>query len=176
MRKHPVLVAGAALAAALALTWWFSPSLRAQISGLIPPSFNGGETWVIQLQGPGGSSEYTTTGMVRNTVGAVTTSATSGTVTWPGSSSLNSAGAQYRDVITTAACGGTATFNLPAKPFDGQIVEIINGSGSAYTTGCVVATTDGSTIQGTAALGTLAAAAHVEYIYVLATNTWYKKQ
>ncbi len=63
--------------------------------------------------------------------------------------------------------------NLPPLPYDGEIFEIINGSGGAFTQ-CTVAATDGATIVNTATTGALAAGASTEWRYVLATTSWYR--
>jgi hypothetical protein len=165
-----ILVVGAlcALAGALAVAF-------GQIGQLAPLSFSGNEAWSVGALGPGSQSEYATSAMMRNTEGIVTTSSTSGTIAWPGQAAQNSAGAQYKVLVATAACGGTATFDLPPKPFDGQVVIIANGSASAFTTGCVVATTDGSTlVPAGGALSTLAASTSAEWVYQLSNTTWYR--
>lgn len=131
---------------------------------------NGTEAIVAAQGGPGGPSIFLTTGQLRNGMNMQTTASTSGTlsVLTPAISGL----------ISTAACGGAMVVNLPTSPWDGQTVEWVNGTAAtAFTTGCTVATTDGSTITGGAganAVGTLAAGASAEWRYVLSTNTWYR--
>ena len=159
MTKLRALLAGAVIAASAFL-------LGAQAQQLTSRTLTGLETWQVGLGGPGGSSIFVTSGQFRNSQGVTTTALTSGT--------LSSLAPTTATLISTAAAGGTLVVNLPALPFDGQIFEWVNGTGSAFTTGNTVATTDGSTIQGSNATGALAAASSIEFRYVLATNTWYK--
>lgn len=127
-------------------------------------SLGGSETWQVGLGGPGGTSQFVTSAQFRNSQGVTNTAATTGTLTFTTSTA---------SVVWTAASGGAQTINLPPLPFDGEIFEIINGTAGAFTTGSVVATTDGSTVDVTA-IGALAAHSSLEWRFVLATNTWYK--
>lgn len=131
-------------------------------------SISGTATLDTSVGGPGGQIQVTTVSQLRNTRGVTTTALTSGTL-----STLNTSTAA---LISTAA-SVSLTVNLPARPFDGEIFEWINGTaGTAFTAG-TVAVTDGSTIAGGAtptAAGTVAAGASVEWCYVLSTNTWYR--
>lgn len=101
--------------------------------------------------------------MLRATTSYQLTSATSGTVT------MNPL---TERLIFTAASVST-TVNLPPNPPDGMMVEIINGAAGAFTQ-CTAATTDGSTLQGAATTGALAAAGSVEWHYTAASKIWYK--
>jgi hypothetical protein len=155
--KLKALVAGAALAALASL---------AVAQQLTTRSLTGLETWQVGLGGPGGTSQFITTGQMRNSQGVAVTAVTTGTL-----STLTNTTAT---LISTAAAGGTMVVNLPVLPWDGEIFEWCNGAAGAFTTGNTVATTDGSTIQGSNATGALAAASSIEFRYVLSTNTWYK--
>jgi hypothetical protein len=128
-------------------------------------TLTGNESWSVAIGGPGGSSIFTTIAQARNAQGVTTTATTSGTLV------LTTATAT---LISTAAAAGAMVVDLPPTPFDGEIFEWVNGSGSAFTTGNTVATTDGSTIQGSNATLALAAAASIEFRYSIGTNTWYK--
>jgi hypothetical protein len=152
------LLAGAVIAA-FASGWAFGQALTSR-------SLTGLETWAVAIGGPQGPSQFVTSAQFRNSQGVTTTAATTGTL-----STLTSTTAT---LISTAAAGGAMVVNLPALPFDGEIFEWVNGAAGAFTTGNTVATTDGSTIQGSNATGALAAASSIEFRYVLSTNTWYK--
>lgn len=159
MAKLRSLLAGAAIAAlAFTAVLWAQQLTSRTLTGL--------ETWVVAQGGPQGQSQYVTSAQFRNSQGVTTTALTTGTL-----STLTTSTAT---LVSTAAAGGSLVVNLPATPFDGEIFEWVNGTGSAFTTGNTVATTDSSTIQGSNATGALAAAASIEFRYVLATNTWYK--
>lgn len=150
-----MMLVGAALAALATVAW-------GQVSSLFPTSFTGNETWQVAVQGPGGTSEFVTTAMLRNTTGVTTTAQTSGTLVLTSATS---------NLISTAA-SVSLTVDLPPKPFDGQIFEWLNGSGGAFTAG-TIAVTDGSTIVNGSTTGTLAAGASKEWRYSLATTSWY---
>jgi hypothetical protein len=128
-------------------------------------TLTGNEAWQVAIGGPGGSSIFTTIAQARNAQGVTTTATTSGTLVM----TTNTA-----TLISTAAAGGAMVVDLPPTPFDGEIFEWVNGSAGAFTTGNTVATTDGSTIQGSNATLALAAASSIEFRYSIGTNTWYK--
>lgn len=158
MTKLRSFLAGAVIAA-----FAFAAGAIAQ-QNLNNRTMSGNEAIVIAQGGPGGPSLFTTTAQMRNSQGVTTTSQTTGTL-----ASLTTSIASL--VSTTASV--SLTVDLPPQPFDGEIFEWINGAAGAFTAG-TVAQTDGSTIQGSTATGTLAAGASIEFRYVLATNTWYK--
>jgi hypothetical protein len=139
----------------------------AQVSQITSRTLSGSEVVVVANSGPGGASFFAPTGQLRNAQNTITSAATSGTV----SSLTNTNVASF---ISTAACGGAMTVNLPATPWDGEIFEWVNGSGGAFTTGCVVATTDGSSIVNGAGVTTLGAGVSTEWRYSLGTNSWYR--
>lgn len=152
-------LAGAALTA-LALT--------ALAQQLAPGSFTGTETWVVALGGPGGTSEFVNTAMMRNTQGILT---------FAGGSAItmnnNSA-----DVCLTAQPAAAANITLPPNPFDGQVVEVINCTTSNFATNVfsILANSGGANatlLGGSIALTTLGAGASRELRYSLVTNTWY---
>lgn len=156
MTKLRALLAGAVIAAL-----GFIVGVVAQ--PITSRTLTGNETWQVGIGGPGGPSIFLTTAQTRNSQGVLTTALATGTL------SLTTATASL--VSTTAST--SLTVNLPPQPYDGEIFEWINGAAGAFTAG-TVAVTDGSTIQGSTAAGTLAAAASIEFRYVLSTNTWYK--
>jgi hypothetical protein len=128
----------------------------------IQPSPNGSE---ILLQPSGLGAFPITLNHARATTSYQLSSATSGTVT---------ANALTNRVIFTTATLGSLTLNAPANPPDGSMLEIVNGTGAAFTTGVTLATTDGSTLVGAAASGALAAGASVEWQFTGASKVWYK--
>ena len=130
---------------------------------LAPRSLTGVETWEA-ASGPAGQGFFITSSQVRNSQGVTTTAQTSGTL-----SGLTTTTAS---LVFTAASVST-TVNLPPTPFDGEIFEIINGSGGAFTQ-CTVATTDGSTIVNGATTSTLGTGVSTEWRYVQSTNSWYR--
>lgn len=145
------------------------------LPGLIPTTLNGLETLQVGM-GPslgGGEGMEVTTGQMTNTTRGFTTNVTSGTIQWPvppGFVNANNV-AQYSTIVFTAA-SVSATLNLPPFPFDGQVVEIINGSGSAFTA-LTPATTDGSTLVNTGTYA-LAAGGSAQLYYLKVTNSWYR--
>jgi hypothetical protein len=108
---------------------------------------------------------YVTINQVRNTTGYLLSPAITGTVSL--TSNTN------RAIFNTATLG-TVTLNLPPNPPDGQMAEVVNGTGAAFTTGVTVATTDGSTLVGAASTGALAASGSVEWQYTAPSKIWYR--
>lgn len=148
----------------------------AQISNLTPTSFSGGETIVMAALGPGSEGEYATSGMLRNTTGGTIQAATSGTLTWPvpalgGGYTVSASAAPYSSIVYTGAFSGTQ--NLPAAPFDGQVVELINGNAGSIT--MTTAVTDGATQFPSPCLSaaTITTSSSRQMYYLKATNTWY---
>lgn len=157
MRKY--LLAGAAALACMGAVF-------AQ-QNLNNRAMTGNEAVVVAQGGPGGPSIFASTAQLKNATIPQILAATTGTQTIP----LNSS-----SVFLTGAIG-TITLNLPAAPYDGQIVEFVNGTGTLFAGTATVATTDGSTIVNGAtgnAVSTLAAGASAEYQFVLSTNQWFK--
>jgi hypothetical protein len=130
-------------------------------------NLTGSEVLVAAIGGPGGPSIFVPVAELRNSTGVLTTAATTGTLTTPTNTNVET-------LISTVAAGGAMVVNLPATPWDGEIFAWCNGAAGAFTTGNTVATTDGSTIQGANTTGALAAAACIEFRFVQATSIWYK--
>jgi hypothetical protein len=84
-------------------------------------------------------------------------------------------GPTVSDIILTAQPVAAANISTPILPLNGQILEVINGTTSAFATNVFSIIPSGSqTIQGgSIALTTLGAGASRELRYVLSTNTWY---
>ena len=156
MSRNLTLLAGAAL---------FALAGYAVGQQLAPTSFSGNESWVVAVQGPGGTSEFVTTGIMQNSQGIVTQ-----TLAAPFTMSSNQA-----DLCITAQPASGANITLPASPFNGQIFEVINCTASAFATNVfsIVPNTGQTLLGGNIALTTLAAGASRELRYVLSTNTWY---
>lgn len=121
-------------------------------------------TELVQVNSASSANQnYVLLNTIRNTTGYLLTSSTTGTVA--------PTTAANRVIFTAASV--SATVNLPPNPPDGQMVEIVNGASGAFTQ-CTVATTDGSTLQGTATTGALAASGSVEWQYTAASKIWYR--
>lgn len=153
MRRLLVTVAGVALAAALA---WAQP--------LVPNSWTGNEIFEVQLGGPGGTAAFIQMAQVRNATAAVIAGITTGT--------FNSTNLMNR-IIFGAALTGAVTLNTPPNPFDGEMMEVVNGTGVAFTFTITVTASSGQTVN-SGALATLAPNSSGEFQYVLATTTWYR--
>lgn len=154
------LLAGAAALACLAAGYAIGQQLSFR-------SLTGNEIITAEL-GIGGGSFFLPVSEARNAQGVLNNAVTTGTLTMTtGTASL----------IFTAASGGAQTINMPPTPWDGEIFEICNGTAAAFTTGSVVAATDGASFAGGAtptAIGALAAGTSIEWRFVQATNTWYR--
>jgi hypothetical protein len=138
------------------------------IAALTSPT--GTELITVQPVQPNGQPAATqatiTLNNARATASYVTTTVT-GNVTIPPLVS--------RYIIT--AQPSAATISLPASPVpDGDMVEIVNGTASAFATNTVtLAPNTGQTlVGGSITLTTLGAGASVELQYSLANNTWYR--
>lgn len=136
---------------------------------IVTQNLTGNETVLFQSGGVGGQTGATTVNALRNATGyiAVATGTTVNT-TVPNTASK------------AVGIGAITTWNvtLPTTPFDGQDVAIACPSGSA--TVAVTATSPvGVTIIGTAFTACTSggvAANTAEYIYSVATKTWYRVQ
>jgi hypothetical protein len=149
------LLAGAVIAALAA------GAMAQQLSSI---TLTGNEVVTAALGGPGGSSIFVPISQLRNAQGATTTALTTGTI------NLTTATAT---LITTAAVSGALTLNTPTAPWDGEIFELANGSGSANTATVTLTASTGQTVNG-GAVATQASQASAEWRYVAATTTWYR--
>jgi hypothetical protein len=153
-------LAGAAVLAALA---------TAAVIGqpLTPTTLTGNEAIVAATGGPGGPSTFVTVNQLRNATGYVATATCCATVTIPNTVS--------RFIITAQPAAGT--LSLPASPvFDGSIIEVINGTASAFATNAVTVNpnTGQTLVGGNITITTLGAGASIEVTYSLSNNTWYR--
>lgn len=155
MTKIRILLLGAGLAALG--TWALAQSL-------VSYTLTGQESWQAAIGGPGGPSVLMTTGQTMNSQGIQTTALTSGALTISNTIS---------DLITTAAVTGALTVTTPPSPWNGEIFELVNGSGSANTATVTFTANTGQTVNG-GAVATLANQASAEWRYVVATATWYR--
>jgi hypothetical protein len=153
-RRIKALLAGAVVALA------FGSGLWAQ--SLSPTGLTGLEVWSCATGGPGGPSVFCNTSLMRNTAGYTLVTVTTGTVT---------ATTQSVRYIYTGAYG-TGALNTPAIPFDGQMLEIINGTGSNFV-GTITLTAVGTQTVNNGGVTNLTAGSSKEWQYVLSTNTWY---
>jgi len=146
------------LALALMVPW------AALAQPLSPNALTGSETWTCAVGGPQGPSTFCTANLLRNTVGYVTTATATGTVT------ATTSAVRY---IFTAALTGGITLNTPATPFDGEMIEVANGTGSAFTQTITLTGVGGQTVN-SGAVATLAASGSAEWMYAAANTTWYR--
>ena len=133
---------------------------------IISQTLTGNEALRLQQGGPGGEGFYGTVAQMRNGAG-YTLATVTGSTTIPNNTS--------RYIIT--AQPAVATISLPASPvLDGSIVEVVNGTASAFATNAVTINpnTGQTLIGGNITITTLAAGASVEVQYSLSNNTWYR--
>jgi len=131
---------------------------------LTSTTLTGNEVVTAAIGGPGGSSLFVPVSQLRNAQGVTTSALTGGTINLtPLTATL----------ITTAVVGTALTVNTPTNPWDGEIIEIVNGSGSANTATVTLTASPGQTVNG-GAVATQANQASAEWRYVLATTTWYR--
>jgi hypothetical protein len=114
--------------------------------------------------GLGGGQAQININQIRNATGYQLSSLTSGALTLPTSTNR---------LILTAVVSGALAVTTPASPFDGEMVEIVNGSGSAFTATVTLTANSGQTVN-SGAVATLAANASAEWQYVSSTTTWYR--
>lgn len=155
MRK--LLLAGAALAAlTVGYAWGQS---------IVPGQLSGNECWNAG-QGPGGPSTGFVCTFMMNSTQSVTLSTGAAPQTMTN---------QQSDIIFTAQPAAAANVTLPAAPYNGQIVEVVNGTVSNFATNVfsIVPNTGQTLVGGNIALTTLAAGASKELRYVASTNSWY---
>ena len=157
MTKLKLFLSGAVIAALAGTVLWAQPLANRNLSG--------NEVIVAAQGGPGGPSIFIPSSQLRGGSNPVTTASTTGT--------LSPALTNTTGLLVSTAASASLTVQLPPTPWDGQAFVWVNGSAGAFTAG-TVATTDGSTIVGSTAAGTLAAGSSIQYVYVLATNSWYK--
>jgi hypothetical protein len=134
-------------------------------STLISTTLNGNETWVVALGGPGGPSLFTNSAQMRTSQGVSVIAATSGSV---------QLGNNIADIIFGATVSGALTVSSPSIPWDGEIFEMINGSGSNNT---ATATFAGFNASQTVVAGGVAALANqssAEWRYSQASATWFR--
>jgi len=157
MTKLKLFLSGAVIAALAGTVLWAQPLANRNLSG--------NEVIVAAQGGPGGPSIFIPSSQLRGGSNPVTTASTTGT--------LSPALTNTTGLLVSTAASTSLNVQLPPTPWDGQAFVWVNGSAGAFTAG-TVATTDGSTIVGSTAAGTLAAGSSIQYVYVLATNSWYK--
>ena len=157
MTKLKLFLSGAVIAALAGTVLWAQPLANRNLSG--------NEVIVAAQGGPGGPSIFIPSSQLRGGSNPVTTASTTGT--------LSPALTNTTGLLVSTAASASLTVQLPPTPWDGQAFVWVNGSAGAFTAG-TIATSDGSTIVGSTAAGTLAAGSSIQYVYVLATNSWYK--
>lgn len=153
MRRVYVLAAGAVLVAALAVA-----------QPLMPTSFTGNETLNVAIGGPGGTGTIINIAQLRNATAATLTATATGT--FAATNLMNR-------IYFTAALSGAVSVTTPTNPYDGEMLEIVNGFGTAFTQTITLTASSGQTVNG-GAVPTLAATASAEWQYVASTTTWYR--
>jgi len=161
MTKLRALLAGVVIASLA-----FAGGLLAQ--QLTSTTLTGNEVIVAAIGGPGGTSLFIPTSELRGAVGYATTTTATGTT--PAATTTNNNNTR---VVYTAALSGGVTHNTPTAPYDGQMLEVINGTGSNFTQTITVTASSGQTVN-SGAVATLAAGSSAEWMYVLASTTWFR--
>jgi len=162
MAKLRAILAGAAIALASFIGGVFAQT------GITSQTLTGNEAIVMAIGGPGGPSLFTTVAQLRNSTGYATTTTATGTT--PAAVTANNLSTR---VFYTAALTGAVTHNTPTAPFDGQMLEVVNGTGSAFTQ-TITLTASGSQTVNSGAVATLAAGSSAEWQYVTASTTWFR--
>lgn len=141
----------------------------ANAQGVVQNTLTGNETWSVG-QGPGGSSAFITSNLVRGGT-ALVTATVSASLTLP--STLAFGG----NFIITAQ-PSAATLTLPPNPIpNGAIIGVCNGTASAFATNVVTLVANSSqTLTQTITLTTLGAGLCERVQFVSATTTWYRVQ
>lgn len=135
-------------------------------SGIISTTLTGNEVAVFAIGGPGGSSIFVPIAEIRNATGYVVTTTATGTT--PAAITANNLSAR---VLYNAALSGGVTHNTPTAPFDGQMLEIANTTGSNFTQ-TITLTASGTQTVNSGAVSNLTAATSAEWMFVAATTTW----
>lgn len=161
---------------ALALIGGFTAPASAQSIGYT--DLSGNECWSAG-QGPGGSSQYLCSDVLRNSQQIVISPSITAAVTIGVSTGMTAL--RWGGNLVTVLQPLAAVITMPPNPVpDGAIVGICNGTNAAYATNVVtVAANTGQTMvpTGTAiTLTTLAAATCVRYQFNRPTTSWYKVQ
>lgn len=161
MNLRRTLLAGA-LCSALALgTAWAQVQLGYK-------NLLGTEVMEASTGGPGGQSFYLNISQIRNTTGYLLTTLATGSLT----ATTNS-----NRYIFTAALSGGITLNTPPTaalaPFDGEMIEVVNGTGSNFTQTITLTASAGQTVN-SGAVATLSAGTSAEWQFAASTNTWYR--
>jgi predicted outer membrane repeat protein len=149
------------LAGALALAFAGGVAVSQQLSFT---SLTGNEVLTAELGGPGGTGIFVPVSELRNAQGVQLTALTTGALTIPVTTAT---------LITTAVVSGALAVTAPPVPWDGQIFEIANGSGSANTATVTFTANTGQTVNG-GAVATQASQGSAEWRYVQSTTTWYR--
>lgn len=155
LRDMMVGAATAALTGGLVALW---------AQPLVPTSWTGNEVLLVQLGGPGGTGSFITLAQMRNATAAVLTATATGA--FQATNLMNR-------IYFTAALTGPVTVNTPTNPYDGEMIELVNGFGTAFTQTITLTASTGQTVNA-GAVATLAASASAEWQYVASTTTWYR--
>jgi hypothetical protein len=160
MSRLRTLAAGAVFCALAFIAGAFAQT------GIISLTLTGKEVVVAATGGPGGPSIFVPIEELRGAAGYATTTTATGTT--PAAITSNNANTR---VYYTAALSGGVTHNSPPAPYDGQMLEIVNGTGSAFTQ-TITLTASGTQTVNSGAVATLAAGSSAEWQYNATTTTW----
>lgn len=133
-------------------------------SQVIQNVVTGSEVWVAG-QGPGGPGNFLPINLVRNGAGILIVPSVAGTPT----TTLTTANST---VYWVGAAPTTWTVNLPAGPFDGEIVTV--ASDTTLTTMVTVVAASGTSLNTTYANQTITGKTSVEFQYSAGTTKWYE--
>lgn len=148
---------GAAFAALLGAGGLLAQSLS-------PLGLTGDESWVASIGGPQGNSIFLTVSELRNTTGYRNTTVATGNF------QAVTGAARY---IFTAALTGAVTVTTPAQPFDGEMLELANGTASQFTQTITLTAAAGQTVNSGTVL-TMTAASSAEWQYATPSLTWFR--
>lgn len=156
---------------ALALIGGFASPVSAQ--SVVQDNLSGNEAWSAG-QGPGGTSSFVSSNVIRNSWAKVPTTVAA-SVTIGVSTGLTPLRWGGNLIITAQPLAATIT--LPPNPVqDGALVGVCNPTAAAFATNVVtLAANTGQTLTGGAiTLTTLAATTCVRVQFHRATTTWYR--
>jgi hypothetical protein len=132
---------------------------------IVTQNLVGSEVILLQTGGVGGQAAATQVLNLRNGTGMLVVPSVSGNPT----TSLTTANSTVYWVGTAPT---TWTVNLPASPFDGEIVSV--GTDTTLTSMVTVVAATGTSLNSTYASQTLSAKTSVEFQYSAGTTKWYE--
>lgn len=138
-------------------------ALAQQLSSV---TLTGNEVLEASTGGPGGSGIFIPVSELRNAQGVRTSPGGAINITLPDNNSAT--------IVYTAAITGASAVTTPPAPWDGQILEIVNGTAATANTGTITVTANTGQTVVNGAVAALAASTSAEWRYNFATTTWYR--